>query len=282
MSKELRDEYIVVAQTEESTLPPNWLENTAGKICQCTICFIIGNSPAGSGTLVSIGGRYGILTAQHVANEVMASPEGALSICLRTDPHRPEVWQRQLRPNQIGRMLRHENNPDLSFIEITDHGLLASVTETRTFYSLDEGASDIISSIQVFRKGGIWCTAGAPKEFCERVPDLNGGQLFKVGFLCGKAEYCHNGHDASNDFDELTLRVPIGGNHPKDYDGMSGGGVWLIYLNAHTESADSSFDLKSILVGVIREQSNKAESGTRKIYAYGPRSIYKKVPEHLS
>ncbi len=276
-----RDEYIVVGQAERDKLPQNFFADSISAICKCTTCFIIGDSPAGSGTLVSIEGRNGILTAHHVAKEAMTAPEGSLSICIKKDPHRPEISQRQLLPRQIGKESDYGNNSDLSFIEINDTKLIASIAEDRSFFNLNDGEGDIISSIQVFRKGGFWRTAGAPKEFCRRVPDRNGVHLFKVGFLCGDATYCHNGNDPCSNLDELTLKVPINGNHPKDYDGMSGGGIWLIYLNAQTESPDSLFCPKAILVGVIREQSVKPESDTRKIYAYGPKAIYKEMRLHF-
>ena len=86
----------------------------------------------------------------------------------------------------------------------------------------------------------------------------------------------------SNGFDFLKLNLPCGeANFPKNCEGMSGGGMWLVPL-----SIDPSGDPKTIrheaplLAGVSFYQS-EITNGQRIITGHGYDSIYSRVRQTL-
>ncbi|MEZ4644319.1 MAG: hypothetical protein R3E31_16565 [Chloroflexota bacterium] len=82
----------------------------------------------GSGTLVSINGRKGILTAHHVSE--LLQKEDALGLLLLESEHRVEIKCKYLQPIKIGRGLNEYEGPDLSFIVFPENEVVSKTLQT--------------------------------------------------------------------------------------------------------------------------------------------------------
>src|SRR6266403_1291348 len=98
----------------------------------------------GSGTLVSIGGVHGILTANHVPALGIYKPERKeFYICYKASGgERPLV---PVTPHQFVHVVvgiyhesHEEEGPDLSMMVLTDKQLIESLERIKSFYSLEE------------------------------------------------------------------------------------------------------------------------------------------------
>src|SRR5437879_2041189 len=82
-----------------------------------SVCFVLGKKLAGSGTFVDSFGELGILTAFHVADNLMRSSDRDLSLIIGNYPHRFELPRKCIEHVPLGKpdKTRPENGPDLSF-----------------------------------------------------------------------------------------------------------------------------------------------------------------------
>jgi hypothetical protein len=129
--------------------------------------FLLNNDGLGSGVFVQTCGYYGIATAYHVAQGVLAHSSFALYIGKRGKGRRQSEWitPAQLRHVPIGALPENapkriqKRGPDLSFLIIQDANLLETLKRDKPFYSLDSQRLDHFTIPQ-----GPWAIAGCPLE----------------------------------------------------------------------------------------------------------------------
>ena len=231
------------------------MEEASRLIVNYTAIFIVEAKWVASGVFVNVGGMYGILTANHVAKPVMDSEAFALNV----SPHEHAFWQTpdKFQHIPIGVMnpdvSKQEFGPDLSFMRIVDPELLSTLKSIKSFAYL--GSVDT----RVFTKplaSYQWFIAGSPNEsFQVVVPSSNPEDVVrKTDNAAIEADVPDRVERGGYDY--LQLGVSNGeGACPKDYGGMSGGGVWLIRLDITGED-ENTLGFTPVLSGIVYHQSH--------------------------
>lgn len=244
-----------------------------------TVLFILKDKRVCSGIFVNTCGHDGILTAHHVAEPVLESSQ--FGLCVAESPHSLFLRSEHCQHVPIGHVPNNpneENGPDLSFIIIRDANLLATLRSLKSFCYLD--TKDLAYFESPLERMN-WCISGSPHEASKVIgisPDY--GPLVMFQNFVGEATF--HSRTVRDGFDFVKLKVPCGeGNFPKNCEGMSGGGMWLVPL-----SIDPNADPKTIrheapiLAGVSFYQS-EIEKGERVITGHGYDSIYSRVRQTL-
>ena len=204
------------------------IENACKAIKDYMAIFIFEDGRIGSGTFVNTCGFDGILTAWHVAKHLQNFQEFAL--CVTDYPHGLWISTELAEHVSIGGTPRGsvpEDGPDLSFLIIRDAGLLQKLRALKSFYALDSSPSPSIHP--VLNRRIWWAVAGSPLESLKRIhQNYQGGPLTRLLNFVGADRFPFQVLQRG-DFDYLKLTVPSGdAPFPDDYDGMSGGGFWLM------------------------------------------------------
>jgi len=258
--------------------PREHIARAGDEIRHYTAIFSFEDGRVASGTFVNACGFYGILTAHHVAKVVFKFPEFGLCVSERT-PTGLWVKSANLEHVIIGEPPKDADpqiGPDLSFLIIRDSNLLESLKSLRTFCFL-ESKDQSYFTFPLERMH--WAIAGSPDEAKEVIQtNYKGGPLTKLRNLVGEAVF--KSRNTRNDFDYIELKIPIDVEpFPKSYQGVSGGGFWLMPLNRQDDQVTIRID--PILAGVAFHES-EPEGGDRIITGHGPDSIYTRLIESLS
>lgn len=225
----------------------------------------------GSGTLISIGEVYGILTAQHVARELDNDSYLGLVIAKEGQEHEFTIPKANLNILDIGTPQTEKNGPDLSFIAIPIHKV-GTIKATKHFYPMLLSKDYAIENDKPV--AGFWCICGSP----ETMTLSEDSQVFdEVLSFC---IYCGIGgvptYDENDDWDycEIAVDHEYSNNIPPKFNGVSGGGLWQIIV---TNEKNNLFKIKDhILSGVVFWQSQR-EGDFRNLRCHGRKSIYKKL-----
>ena len=232
-----------------------------------TVCFVLDQALAGSGTLVDIDGRFGILTAFHVAAELKRRPEASLSLIIAKYPHRFILARECLEFIELGRpKSRKTDGPDLSFIQITGPEQLSRLRTMKSFYRTDLDPFADFGDIPI--ELVHWFLVGAPAILAKQMTSSTADGAMTTRFLIAEPRFLGlRKHGDIARFDIDSTNPPFA----TDYKGYSGGGVWVsVFVKPHPSAGDETIDIdKCRLAGVIFYQS-KVRKGRRIIYANGP------------
>jgi hypothetical protein len=220
---------------------------------------------AGTGTLVTLGGFYYVLTAAHVWEEVLKS-SSKIGITLMEDrdhaflmdtqtivpsgPLKPASW------NSWG--------PDLVYLRIPLE-YLGSINARHLFYgaAVDGKTSLNVSHIEVWVLLG---TPGVLGKFTQNHADVEIRGFFantdKPSETKGDLDYCDVGVDD----------LPSASQY---YGGVSGGGLWKVLL--HCSCPEGKVEWLRSLEGVAFYQLG-LENGHQMIRCHGPKSILVAAP----
>ena len=224
-------------------------------------------SVIGSGTLVSINGIKGILTAHHVSE--LLQKEDSLALLLLESEHRMEIECKYLHSITIGRGPNEYEGPDFSFIIIPEHEI-AKIKPYRQFFDLSGYRENMIKN-RPDPHIGIWFIWGIPDEYTEILESVKGsGKVISFtggSMLVGPVrEYTHGEYDyIEANVDYYGLNKP-----PGSFGGISGGGLWFIPIK---RSGDTHEPADFILSGVAFYQSEIINS-KRFIKCHGILSLY--------
>lgn len=243
-----------------------------------TVIFVLKDKRVGSGIFVNTCGYEGILTAHHVAEPVLENSE--FGLCVAEHKHGLFLRSQHCQHLPIGYVRdnpQEENGPDLSFIIIRDANLLATLQSIKSFYHLDT------KDLEYFRSPlnrMNWFISGSPDEAKKELGIFPDGPLVMFQNFIGEATF----HDRTerDGFDFIKLKVPCGeGTFPKNCQGMSGGGMWLVPLSIDPDGDPKTIRHEApILAGVSFYQS-EIENGERVITGHGYDSIYSRVRQTL-
>jgi hypothetical protein len=214
---------------------------------------------AGTGTLVAVAGSHYILTAMHVWDKVLKNA-AKVGISLKEDidhkslmdvdailsfgPPKPQTWG--------------EWGPDLVFLRVPlEH--VGAIKAHRVFYNL---------MIERKAKLSMECLEA---KMLMGTPESS-GKFSKVHAsvqITGMFMQVDPPFQSRGGFDYLDLTVDISiPGVPKNFGGVSGGGLWKLLIYRATHGIDSV----EILEGVAFHQSDICNS-SRTIRCHGPQSI---------
>jgi hypothetical protein len=222
----------------------------------------------GSGTFIKCGDSSGILTAQHVSNELRNAD---LGLVVSEVEHKPVIQRGHLSVIEFRGRLDSEG-PDLSFINIPSN-LLWSIKAKKSIYNLESNhkyASQQTEANDI----GIWFICGFPDEFTKSNERSTRGFDEAKGFsgICGAVagidrEFYQEGYD----YYEISVGCGVGNKTPTNYGGVSGGGLWHVPLLKKSQKILSWGT--PFLAGVAFYQTDMFQE-VRKLKCHGKQSIY--------
>lgn len=230
--------------------------------------------PAGSGTLVSVGSVYGILTAAHVLREL---PDYG-KVGLVRFASAPSVTQKltidmsHAVKLSIAGDVDGPKGPDIGFLRLALHDV-GVLNATNVFFNLGKRRDSVLAiddQIPSSHFDGIsgviaeWTTDLSPEGKFARVKYFRA--LYGVGLVVRKYE--SNGYDL---FD-FEVTYDEGSNSPLSYEGMSGGALWRVYAAEDGNGQLSASDKR--VFGVAFHQSELTDQ-KRIITCHGPKSVYR-------
>ncbi len=256
-------------------VPRHLFDEATRIVADYSVSLIYHDKLIGSGTLVSIDQRTGILTAHHVASLInFRDASESLGLCIAEFPHNFQIPTSFLTHWPIGVPKRTAYGPDLSFIEIPDCPQRSQITAKKSFYSLTANAEKKVKEARL--NSGFWLVAGCPDELVhDNQPTNDFSQVIAVpgiGACSGVEQRIRRPR-----FDRIEVGVDYSGQSDSpiyNFGGVSGGGVWRFDLIADTPDLLETIRLgKPYLCGVAFWQSG-IQKNRRRLRAHAHRSIY--------
>lgn len=264
------------------------LQDVCSFIAQHSTVFVHPDDILGSGTFVTVAGRYGILTAFHVPQnrrqpfDFNPGSTDKFGIGVETTAHAFWLEARYVIPHIIGKPIEGAYGPDLMFLEIPPSSQLDTLRAKRSFWNLsfqsDERAilcySDTNCLWALSGHPAMWKTEDAP----ERGFDIVHGYTNLIGFTGIEKRLEKHGFDLF----EIAVNYHSRDALPTTFGRCSGGGLWRVPLALPREDAPMTEITVGdpILSGVVFYET-AVQGGRRFIRSHGSRSIYKILPTKL-
>ena len=248
------------------------LAQAVGELANYTVSFVYNGRHAGSGTLVVVKDSFGILTAEHVARTITSDDMAVVGINMMTSLNKFVVPAAALRHVPLGAPAPRDKfsaeGPDLAFLRITDESKLGWIRAKKSFYPLERRAFEEHRDSRL--EGHPWFIAGAPEEMKIETAPRNDPN-FTLGIPTTFLQATFLQSQPSRGFERWMLQLDCNrGNYPSDYEGCSGGGVWMIPLAKDPDQGMETLHcLGPILAGVNFWQEPAGQK--MHIMAQGPR-----------
>lgn len=275
-----RATYRALLETEVPTLNNYAIGFALPKVAEGAVDAGIG----GSGTLVTIDGIDGILTADHVFKLLDKSkyvglilPSGFKS----EEFHHPQLDVKPCDRISFPPQGKRSHRPDLCLL-IPPLDVVGTLKSKKGFYNLSKRREQMLE-LPPGREDGAWILSGFSQEGVSDLPPARGfakGKLFRGHHGIGVVT--RETHDRSG-FDYLTFGALYNEFYegPDAYGGFSGGGLWQLLV----ELKDSKLAIADrLLSGVAFYESAKRENGnqiTREIACHGRRSLYRTLIDEV-
>ena len=227
----------------------------------------------GSGTLVRVGNKLGVLTADHVLTALPKEEVGLAFPPLGADtPQRIVV---RTDPNlrlRIGPASGTQSGPDIGVLLLRPADA-AKIPSSSVGYNLSLRQRKVLAAPRDIGAGG-WFLCGVPDEWKQLSAPT--GTFTKVrlfrGF-CGAGVVSRERIDSAFDYLDLDITASGAYEGPESFQGVSGGGLWQIVLEEHEGKIAIS---EHILSGVAFYQLVDSER-VQTVVCHGRRSIYSSV-----
>ena len=229
----------------------------------------------GSGTLVTIDGIRGILTAGHVVrNWQNRNPRAHAPKRLGIVPDRcastlVEEPLEHFDSYVIGPGISEDLGPDLAFVRIpSPSGFLSTLIAKKSFFDLS-GPSVNNRLIGITRKTplALCGIVAARTEVTARKVILNHYLIFGTE----PEQFERDGFD----YIDLGSRRSLEPRTPISFGGMSGAGLWRFSIGRLPGSEMKPFDFQ--LAGVAFYQLADTADGIATVRFHGPRSVYERL-----
>lgn len=224
----------------------------------------------GSGTLIKIEEVYGILTAQHVTDEILRGATG-LGLIVSPQEHRYVLETKYLHIIEVAKASEPSKGPDLSVI-ILPNTSLGTLMARKSFYSLSRKRTDVLQNPLDYDVG-IWLLCGYPDEQTTTEESNRGYDVVK-GFhgLCGGTGIEKAYVRGDYDFLEVSVRYRENEMLPESFGGVSGGGLWQAQL---LRSKEGDIQTGEPILSGVAFYETEIKNNVRYIKCHGRRSIYK-------
>jgi hypothetical protein len=235
---------------------------------------------AGSGVLVSVGPKTGILTALHVAESAIGHRKTPIGLNIAQHDHQFFVASELIQPIVIGRPPLNkftDQGPDLCFLAILDVNILSIIRSRKSIYRLDGRSFDKYRELPLEQMP--WWVAGSPDEFSKHY-GKRGTASHVLGVSHFHAEGTFTSIEERGQFDFVSLDLNAG-NHgfPSKYGGVSGGGIWMAPFTMNPDVGKTSIGYEPPFLAGIAFYEGELRDGHRRLTGHGPKSIYDRVAE---
>lgn len=264
-------------------IPEKVIESAARDVAEYAIGFVsVEESRSGqdavllgSGTLVSIGSIYAVLTAYHVVT--ILPRKGRLGLILAPTLQQHTVDTHGLVYLQIDRGTIDSDGPDLGAI-ILGPSIAGAIAAKKTFYSLDLRRDQMLQEPLNVRDG-FWFVNGFIHENTIEEPGRDGFDRIKRFYNLSGAGGPEEPVVVGN-HDYFAFPVSYAGRSvaPKSFGGMSGGGLWQVPLIRNDQG--EIIHKTPLLSGVVFYQvpTTETECGVK---CHGCQSVYKVAYEAI-
>ena len=234
-----------------------------------------------SGVYIKLFGYYGILTAAHCPEKMMKKPK--LCLAISGSWHQCIVdWEKfEYFPIDRNNMEPGDGNkarmPDLAVLIIKDTALVKAIEQSGLAF-LDVNKQNY----NIFFDGtGVvgftWWLIGSPGDNVKQSStghSIDSSHLIKIETMGMQAQFDSYVEGQLHDY--ILLKLPNGTNgFPKDYQGVSGGGIWYFKFNSQNAI---DYTVEPILAGIaISQMSDSLNSENQIITGHYARSIYCRV-----
>jgi hypothetical protein len=218
-----------------------------------------------AGTLCTIAGNRGIVTARHVWEQLRRENN---FLALAGDAHvsiEPQYLSVVL-PSVIGCLSPYNAPvPDIAFIIVPEHYSASLEAYGKAFYSIDRRLSH--PNLHTCEDLGYWAVYGAPQALLD--PARRAAPSFIYGTTVSERTKL-----GSWDFLVISLDLDANPDLPRDFEGVSGGGVWCALYETNMEATEFGIDNPSMDIGLVGVNFLQTEPQGRKVIAHGPHSIF--------
>lgn len=223
----------------------------------------------GSGTFVSIGDCFGVLTVHHVATLIDEPCE--LGFFLIEGVHRPTINRQLIDIITIAKPRKLGKGPDLAFIRIPR--LKASeIKPYKSFYNLDVDRKEMLKNPPK-RNASVWFVCGVPDELTMNdAPEAEFLQVDSFHGLCGAGGANRVYRRCGYDYVDVLVEYGKGNQPPSTFGGISGGGLWQV---TYTGGPSNIKPERYLLAGIPFAQT-PMQNNLRTIVCHGWKSVYKK------
>lgn len=228
---------------------------------------------AGSGTLVQVHDRFGILTADHVLQNLTGTQVGVILPSLGPEaPHRILIHMGNAQKLHIGPATRTASGPDLG-VCILHANDVARLETWSVFYNLSKRRERVLQNPRDLNAGG-WFLCGAPDEWTTETKPVRAFTKINTfrGF-CGAAVVTTE--RVASEFDYLDVDIAPNGRYegPSNYQGVSGGGLWQVVL----EEREGQIRIVEYLLSGVAFYQLFENNLPCTIVCHGRRSIYESL-----
>jgi hypothetical protein len=230
----------------------------------------------GSGTLIKIEDKYGILTAQHVIPLLRKFKK--LGLNLGTFVHKqPQIDTNLLQIVEIGTQADDSIGPDLAIIMLPEY-VAGIIKPKKPFWNISYNALNVLSK-DIDPEIGLCFVCGVIGEWTT-ISGPSGGfnKLLNCYCLCGYVGIEKYWVDKKFDYLKLSVNYENRTDLPASFGGVSGGGIRRAVLSRSKKGDISYSDL--LLLGVAIRQT-LTENNLRSIIGHGWLSIYEELPKFM-
>lgn len=219
----------------------------------------------GSGVLVSAGSTKAILTARHVLD--ILPKTGRLGIFLTPGSELETIDTGGIARVEFPRGAVLSSGPDLGAM-ILAPTIASLIGAKKTFFNLDRHRDTVLTTPRGVHDG-IWLAQGFLQEKTTTTRESDGVNFHMYNFsaIGGPDEIVQVG---DHEYVDYPVSFEARGTTPKDWGGMSGGGLWQIPLRLN---ADEITDGRPLLAGVLFFQHPTSDT-TAGVRGHAWRSIY--------
>jgi hypothetical protein len=234
---------------------------------------------AGSGTLIACGNVRGILTADHVLQNLPRSGEVGIvpTTSLESRVNRLSLNVEYASKITVGKCPNSSIGPDLGVLVLPQPIVARLESLGKPFYNLSTRRNRMLD--MNLRKPGLWIFSGMVNEWSADLPPYR--QFNKVKVFRG-ANVLFNLATVREDggFDFLSLKLACGmdGRMPKSFQGCSGGGIWQILLAAEQKEPK----IEELLLSGVAFYETHVNEVVTEIECHGIKSIYEHVIQSLA
>jgi hypothetical protein len=232
----------------------------------------------GSGTLVQVANKYGILTARHVTQELKKFHKVGLN--LGTFVHRFAIDIAFLPIVDIGSRVGDDIGPDLAVIILPEiHE--GTIKAKKSFWNLSYYGKTISSEPLVKDLSthlwivcgfvGVWTRNEGPTDGFDKTKNC----CCLCGFTGAEEYWTQRGFD----YLKLSVLYENTADLPLTFGGVSGGGIWKAELS-RSNDGKISCSKDPLFLGVAFRQT-PIQNSLRSIIDHGWRSIYEQVPPSI-